>query len=49
MQDLDTQQTQSQNGDNDDLDMSNENLNELQEGTSEENILQPFLKLKEHG
>jgi len=49
MQDLDTQQTQSQNGDNDDLDMSNQNLNELQEGTSEENILQPFLKLKEHG
>mgnify|MGYP001249112396 CR=1 FL=1 len=49
MQDLDTQQTQSQNGDNDDLDMSNENLNELQEGMSEENILQPFLKLKEHG
>ena len=49
MQDLDTQQTQSQNSDNDDLGMSNENLNELQEGTSEENILQPFLKLKEHG
>ena len=49
MQDLDTQQTQSQNGDNDDLDMSNENSNESQEGTSEENILQPFLKLKEHG
>ena len=29
--------------------MSNENLNELQESTSDENILQTFLKLKEHG
>ena len=29
--------------------MSNENLEELEEGTSEENILQTFLKLKEHG
>ena len=49
MQDLNTQQAQSQNGDNPDLDMSNESLNELQEGTPEENILQTFLKLKEHG
>ena len=49
MQDLDTKQSQSQNPDNPDLDMSNENLEELQEATSEENILQTFLKLKEHG
>ena len=49
MQDLDTKQSQSQNHDNPDLDMSNENLEELQEATSEENILQTFLKLKEHG
>ena len=49
MQDLDNKQSQSQNHDNPDLDMSNENLEELQEATSEENILQTFLKLKEHG
>ena len=49
MQDLDTKQSQSQNHDSPDLDMSNENLEELQEATSEENILQTFLKLKEHG
>ena len=49
MQDLDTQQAQSLNGDNPDLSMANESLNELQEGTSKENVLQPFLKLKEHG
>ena len=49
MQDLDTKQSQSQNQDNPDLDMSNENLEELHEATSEENILQTFLKLKEHG
>ena len=49
MQDLDNKQSQSQNPDNPDLDMSNENLEELQEATSEENILQTFLKLKEHG
>ena len=49
MQDLDTQQAQSLNGDNPDLGMSNESLNELEEGTSKENVLQPFLKLKEHG
>ena len=49
MQDLDTQQAQSLNGDNPDLDISNDSLNELEEGTSEENILQTFLKLKEHG
>ena len=49
MQDLDTKQSQSQNQDNPDLDISNENLEELQEATSEENILQTFLKLKEHG
>ena len=49
MQDLDTKQSQSQNYDDPDLDVSNENLNEVQEGTSEENILQTFLKLKEHG
>ena len=49
MQDLDTKQSQSHNHDNPDLDMSNENLEELQEATSEENILQTFLKLKEHG
>ena len=49
MQDLDTQQAQSLNGDNPDLDMSNDSLNELEEGASEENILQTFLKLKEHG
>ena len=49
MQDLDTKQSQSQNQDNPDLDISNENLEELQEATSEDNILQTFLKLKEHG
>ena len=49
MQDLDNKQSQSQNHDNPDLDMSNENLEELQESASEENILQTFLKLKEHG
>ena len=49
MQDLDTKQSQSQNHDNPDLDMSTENLEELQESASEENILQTFLKLKEHG
>ena len=49
MQDLDTKQSQSQNHDNPDLDKSNKNLEEVQEATSEENILQTFLKLKEHG
>ncbi len=49
MQDLDTQQAQSLNGDNPDLDISNDSLNELEEGASEENVLQTFLKLKEHG
>ena len=49
MQDLDTKQSQSQNQDNPELDMSNENLEELHKATSEENILQTFLKLKEHG
>ena len=49
MQDLDTQQAQSLNGDNPGLDISNDSLNELEEGTSEENVLQTFLKLKEHG
>ena len=49
MQDLDTQQAQSLNGDNPDLEFSNDSLNELEEGTSEENVLQTFLKLKEHG
>ena len=49
MQDLDTQEAQSLNGDNPDLDISNDSLNELEEGTSEENVLQTFLKLKEHG
>lgn len=49
MQDLDNKQSQSQNYDNPDLDMSNENLEELHEASSEENILQTFLKLKEHG
>ena len=49
MQDLDTHQAQSLNGDNPDLDISNDSLNELEEGASEENVLQTFLKLKEHG
>ena len=49
MQDLDTQQAQSLNGDNPGLDISNDSLDELEEGTSEENVLQTFLKLKEHG
>jgi hypothetical protein len=49
MQDLDTQQAQSLNGDNPDLDISNDSLNELEGGASEENVLQTFLKLKEHG
>ena len=49
MQDLDNQQTQNHPGDSSDLEMSAENLKDLQKGSSEEGQLQTFLKLKEHG
>ena len=49
MQDLDNQQTQNHPGDSSDLEMSAENPKDIQQGSSEEGQLQPFLKLKEHG
>ena len=49
MQDLDSQQSESENGDFIKSEMSNENSNELNESSSEEAQLQTFLKLKEHG
>ncbi len=49
MQDLDIQQTESQNEDLIKPEMSNENSNELNENISEETQLETFLKLKEHG
>ena len=49
MQDLDSQQSESENDDFIKSEMSNENSNELNESSSEEAQLQTFLKLKEHG
>ena len=49
MQDLDSQQSGSQNEDFTKPEMSNENSTELNENSSEEAQLQTFLKLKEHG
>ena len=49
MQDLDSQQSESENEDFIKSEMSDENFNELNESSSEEAQLQTFLKLKEHG
>ncbi|MDC3081103.1 hypothetical protein OA385_02050 [Paracoccaceae bacterium] len=49
MQDLDNQQTQSHTDEPSNLEMSDENLKELQDNASQEGQLQTFLKLKEHG
>ena len=49
MQDLDNQQTQNHTEEPSNLEMSDENLKELQQNTSQEAQLQTFLKLKEHG
>ena len=49
MQDLDSQQSEMQNGDFIKQEMSNENSNEENETSSEEAQIQTFLKLKEHG
>ena len=49
MQDLDSQQSESENEDFIKPEMSDENSNELNESSSEEAQLQTFLKLKEHG
>ena len=49
MQDLDSQQSESENEDFIKSKMSDENSNELNESSSEEAQLQTFLKLKEHG
>ena len=49
MQDLDSQQLESENEDLIKPEMSDVNSNELNESTSEEAQLQTFLKLKEHG
>ena len=49
MQDLDNQQTQAQTGAPSDLEMSDKNLNNTLEASSEEGQLQTFLRLKEHG
>ncbi len=49
MQDLDSQQPESENEDFIESEMSDENSNELNESSSEEVQLQTFLKLKEHG
>ena len=49
MQDLDSQQSESENEDFIKPEMSDENSNELNEISSEEAQLQTFLKLKEHG
>ncbi len=49
MQDLDSQQSESENEDFIKPGMSDENSNELNESSSEEAQLQTFLKLKEHG
>ena len=49
MQDLDSQQSESENEDFIKPEMSDEDSNELNESSSEEAQLQTFLKLKEHG
>ena len=49
MQDLENEQTQSHPSYSSDLEMSDKNLEELQEDPSEHVQLQAFLKLKEHG
>ena len=49
MQDLDSQQSESENEDFIKSEMSDKNTNELNESSSEEAQLQTFLKLKEHG
>ena len=49
MQDIDNQQTQSHADEPSKLEMSDENLKELQDNASQEGQLQTFLKLKEHG
>ena len=49
MQDLDSQQSEMQNGDFIKQEMSNENSNDENETSSEEAQIQTFLKLKEHG
>jgi hypothetical protein len=50
MQDLDTQQSQSQTDNSEELEMMlSENSNVMGEDASEESQLQTFLKLKEHG
>ena len=49
MQDLDSQQSESENEDFIKSEMSDENSNALNESSSEEAQLQTFLKLKEHG
>ena len=50
MQDLDTQQAQSQTDNSEELEMMlSENSNVMGEDASDENQLQTFLKLKEHG
>ena len=50
MQDLDTQQSQSQTDNSEELEMMlNENSNVMGEDASDESQLQTFLKLKEHG
>ena len=49
MQDLDNQQTQAHTSAPSDLEMSDKNLNNTLEASSEEGQLQTFLRLKEHG
>ena len=50
MQDLDTQQSQSQTDNSEELEMMlSENSNVMEEDASDESQLQTFLKLKEHG
>ena len=50
MQDLDTQQSQNETGNSEDLEIApSENHNVIGEDASDESQLQTFLKLKEHG
>ena len=50
MQDLDTQQSQNETGNSEDLEIApSENHNVMGEDASDESQLQTFLKLKEHG
>ena len=50
MQDTDTQQSQSETGNSEDLEITqSKNFDEMGEEASEESQLQTFLKLKEHG